>query len=136
MKMELYLKHINQEMIQKGTSRKVVNDIGKDFGKSSAKKKDWSVWGSWTVSCCVLDFSMPLHEKELLIQPFRLMRKEKDGGLIWNKKNHKVYKVDEEAYHVILDLDSGVNLKRIAEKHNVKISEIAKLSKKLLKEFS
>ena len=134
MKMELFLNHINQEMIDKGTSRKVSRDIRRDF-PGAPRRADWSVWGSWTVSCCVLDFSMPLHERELLIKPFRLMRKEKDGGLIWNKKNHKVYKVDEEAYHAILDLDAGVSLRTIAKKQNVKVQDVARLSKQLLREF-
>jgi hypothetical protein len=137
MKMELFLNHINQEMIDANSGEKVIRDLKAEIpaGKGGTLPES-SWWISWTVSCCIADFSLSIDEEEL-INPaeFTVMRRERDGGLIWNKRNQKVFKVDEEAYHAIIEMDAGVCIRKIAAKHRISKKEVVKLAKQLKQEF-
>lgn len=142
MKMNLFLQHINQEMIDVKSNKKVIQDLKRDIptgkipGGAAKRKDDWGVWGSWTNSCCVLDFSLSLNlEERINPVPLVVIRKERDGGLIWNKRNQKVYEVDEEAYHAIIEMDAGVCIRKIAAKHNIDKKEVVKFAKQLMAEF-
>ncbi len=106
MKVDLYLKKINQEMIKTGT----VRVAGCDF------------YASWTKSCCILDFKKPSR-----MDPGYLIRKEDVGGLIWSPKTGAVYKLDEEAYHTLLELDHGLNDATVASRVGVKEAQVKKL---------
>ncbi len=143
MKMELFLQHINQEMIDVKSNKKVIQDLI-DLKDLKDKIPDgivgdgsgWSVWANWSVSCCVADFSKSIPQLEHFDPaPSIMIRKEREGGLIWNKRNQKVFKVDEEAYHVILELDAGVCPKKIAAKHKIDEMEVMRLGTQLIKEF-
>jgi Mor family transcriptional regulator len=63
-----------------------------------------------------------------------LIRKEGNEGLVWNKKNHRVYKVDEEAYQILHDLDVGVRVEDVAKRHNITVRKIMNLVKIIKKE--
>ncbi len=142
MKMELFLEHINQEMIDVKSNKKAAKDLLHDMPKGEIPSRagavgmDTGLWVSWTVSCCVLDFSLSLDHEEL-INPadFTVIRRERDGGLIWNKRNQKVFKIDEDAYLAIMEMDAGVCIRKIATKHNVERKEVVKLAKQLRAEF-
>lgn len=119
MKIKLYLKNINQEMIDAG--RKIIgNRIGSDTS--------WVV--SWPKSCCVLDFAIPIPGEEI-INPLRgyVMRAEKEGGMMWDPKSGSVYKLDEEAYHALLELDQGFSSVEVAKRIGVSPESINSLTK-------
>jgi hypothetical protein len=122
MKATLYLKNINQEMID-ANRKALVKGLG--------DAKSWVV--NWPKSCCVLDFSMP-NPGEEVINPLRglVMRAEKEGGMIWDPQTGSVYKLDEEAYHTILDLDRGFSNHEVAKRIGVSIQSVNSLSKKIL----
>jgi hypothetical protein len=116
MKIELYLKQINQEMI--------------DAGRVARPGAEWTV--SWPKECCVLDFSLAPHED--LVQPARpgfMLRKEDEGGMFWDPRTGAVYKVDEEAYHALLDLDRGFSELDVARRLKVPAKEVNALTRQL-----
>jgi hypothetical protein len=119
MKVELYLKNINQEMIDAGRI---------SSAKLTGAERAWTV--SWPKSCCVLDFSMPSMGEEV-INPVRgfIMRAEKEGGMMWEPKTGAVYKLDEEAYHTLLDLDQGFSKHEVAKRVGVTLDSVDFLSK-------
>ena len=119
MKVELYLKNINQEMIDAG--RKV----------RSRDEASWVV--SWPKSCCVLDFSI-VRPDELVGQPPTqglMLRSEPGGGMFWNPRTGAVYKVDEEAYHAMLELDRGYSDLEVARRMKVSKRKVTALVDKL-----
>ena len=118
MKIELYLKNINQEMIDAG--RRV-------RGRGEA---EWVV--SWPKSCCILDFSMAPHDI-LSDPPMRglMMRKDDEGGMFWDPKTGAVYKVDEEAYHTMLELDRGFSEREVARRMRISPRKVRGLTDQL-----
>ncbi len=120
MKVKLYLKNINQEMIDAG---RTVSAKGK-----GAKIHSWAV--NWPKSCCVLDFSMPKPGEDV-INPVRgfVMRAEKEGGMMWDPRTGSVYKLDEEAYHALLDLDQGFSKREVAKRIGVSEESVNSLSR-------
>lgn len=123
MKFELFLDKINQEMIS--------NPI--DHKKSIVD--GCCIYVSWTKSCCVLDFSFRLPGDGVTdpVPPHWMMRSEEEGGLMWNPKTGQVYKLDEEAYNAIVELEQGYTMKQTAEKLKLKKSEIYLLEKLIQK---
>jgi hypothetical protein len=73
MKIELYLKHINQEMI--------------DIGRVPKSGLDWTV--SWPKECCILDFALPRPGDMVKDPPSRgfMLRKEELGGMFWQRSS-------------------------------------------------
>ena len=121
MKVELFLKKINQEMINVGKER----ISGCDF------------YVSWTKECCILDFKIPSKRKEEVAGPISrglMIRKEDVGGMLWDAKTGAVYKLDEEAYHTILELEHGFREEVIAKRVGVNVKEVYNLMK-ILKKF-
>ncbi len=119
MKIDLYLKSINQEMI--------------DAGRKARGRGDLSWVVSWPKSCCVLDFSL-VPPEELVGQPVTrglMLRSEPDGGMFWNPRTGSVYKVDEEAYHAILEIDRGFGELEVARRMGVSIRKVKNLTDKL-----
>ena len=119
MKVELYLKNINQEMIDAGRG---VKDIG---------AAEWVV--SWPKSCCVIDFSL-VRPQDLVTnpQPFGfILRQEGKGGMFWDPKSAAVYRVDEEAYHTMLELDRGFSVREVSRRMKVSGRKVQKLVEQL-----
>ncbi len=83
MKIELYLRKINQE--------KISTEIG-----LAAK---CGTYVSWTKECCVLDFHRTETAFDYLIRP------EPDGYMLWDSKTGSVYKLDDEAYRLITEIE-------------------------------
>jgi hypothetical protein len=118
MKVELFLKKINQEMINTGKKRAAGCDI----------------YASWTKSCCVLDFCKNDSDKVVLpADRGLLIRKEDAGGMMWNSRTGAVYKLDEEAYHAMLELEHGFSEKIVAKRLNLPVKKVGTLMKTLKK---
>lgn len=113
MKVELFLKKINQEML--------------NFLKAPARGCDFYV--QWTKECCILDFCVVGDKGELtnLSRKGFMLRKEDDGGMIWDTRTGAVYKMDEEAYHTLLELENGVSKREAAKRVGVSIKSINNL---------
>lgn len=105
MKVELFLKKINQEML--------------NFLKAPSLPCDFFI--RWTKECCVLDFCVVGEKGELtnLSRKGFMARKEEDGGMLWDTKTGAVYKLDEEAYHTLLELENGVSAREVAKRVGV-----------------
>ena len=120
MKVELYLKSINQEMI--------------DLGRPVKSQGSCDVYGSWKVQCCILDFGK--HDPKNLGDPAQrgyLLRKEKEGGMFWDPRTGSVYKVDDEAYHTMIELDHGLSEREVARRMNVPVTSVTSLVSQLNK---
>ena len=116
-KVELFMRKINQEHI-----RNVGQAAGCDF------------YASWKKSCCILDFSL-VKPGDLVSNPIRGMfiRKEPGGGMIWNPRSGAVYKVNEDAYHVILDVENGLSETEIAKRNGMTLRAAQYFMKQLRK---
>lgn len=120
MKVELYLKKINQEMLSAGKGRAAGCDI----------------YASWTKSCCILDFCKKL-DKDIAVLPANkglMLRKEDVGGMMWDARTGAVYKLDEEAYHALLEMEHGYSKETVAKHLDVPVKKIETLTK-MLKKF-
>ena len=134
MKVELYLQSINQEMIDAGIGKPELQTKRKTKGAPPVAF-EWNVW-IWKLSCCILDFSLP--SDDLISLPERrlrgyMLRKEKEGGMFWDPRTGAVYKVDEEAYHTLIELDRGLSELMIARRMNTTVEKVARFKKRLIK---
>ncbi|MBK1663362.1 hypothetical protein CKO38_09425 [Rhodospirillum rubrum] len=116
MRFELYLSEINQEMI--------------DAGRLTPHKDQ--EWGGnvWSKECCIINFSKHPDPGEEIILPFRgglLLRAEADGGLAWSPQTNAVYKLDEEAYVALRDLDAGHSPKHVAKRNAISLHAVEDL---------
>lgn len=114
MKVELYLRNINQEMI--------------DAGRKARGRADRAWVVSWPKSCCVLDVSLAPPDDSLR---GLILRSEPGGGMFWDPPSGSVYKVDEEAYHAMLELDRGFSEPEVARRMNVSLRKMKALTNKL-----
>ncbi|MCE7743678.1 MAG: hypothetical protein GPJ52_00940 [Candidatus Heimdallarchaeota archaeon] len=111
MKIELFLRKINQDRIieqlkpTKGVDRSV----------------EWIV--SWPKSCCILDFSK-VPDSDAVVKPGYLLREEKVGGMLWDPRSNAVYKLDEEAYHTIIEMEHFKDPAKVAERVGVNEKEV------------
>ena len=125
MKVDLYLKNINQEMIDsyRGGRRRL----------GRAGDDSWVV--SWPKSCCILDFSLTRPIDKVSKSPvsgFMLRGEgEGNGGMFWNPRSGSVYKVDDEAYHTMLELDSGLSELQVARRMNISKRKVTSLVTRL-----
>lgn len=115
MEIKLYLRKINQEMIDSGRRK---GPISRETGKCD-------IYGSWTKQCCILDFKEPSPGEEVEL-PRRgwFMRKEEVGGLIWDPRTSAVYQLDEEAFQTLLELDHGLNELQIARRMQLPVRKV------------
>jgi hypothetical protein len=115
LKVELYLEKINQEKI-----RFSPDVAGCDF------------YASWTKSCCVLDFSR-VKPGDLVSNPTRglMMRKEAEGGFMWNPRTGAVYKLNEDAYHAILDIENGLSELEVARRNDLDLPAVQTMFERL-----
>lgn len=118
MDIQLYLRSINQEMI----------DAGRNAAPGSL---EWVV--SWPKECCIINFSRAPLEQEVVLPVTRgfMMRNEPDGGMLWDPNTGAVYKADEEAYHALLDLDQGFSEREVARRLKTTERAIKELIRKL-----
>ena len=124
MKIELFLEKIDQEMIETRAGGAPIHEC---------------TYASWKKSCCVIncvraadrDTHVPIVKKR--DAPVIFMRRETDGGLIWDSRSGSVYKVDEEAYQALNDLDNGVPPSKVAKSMGVPLDKFNKLLKKIRK---
>lgn len=118
MKFEVFLNAITQEMID---ARRISTPGG----------DGWS-GNVWSKECCIINF---MHQRgQELILPARgdlLMRAEPDGGLVWSPATNAVYKVDDEAYRVMRDLDSGYSEREVAKRNKVTLRAVRGLLAKV-----
>lgn len=130
MEINLFLRKINQEMI----------DVGNDLRRPNLEDRfqrlpveSCCIYASWKKSCCVIDFSFE-RPGDRVVRPMAgglVMRAEDVGGMIWNPTTGEVYKADEEAYHTILELDRGLSELEVARRVGVKVEQVQDLSRKL-----
>lgn len=115
MKFELFLNEITREMIDSGHIRIPAGD-------------GWS-GNVWSKECCIVNFmhQRPGTEVVLPLHGGLLMRAEPDGGLVWSPSTNAVYKVDDEAYRVMRDLDSGYSEREVAKRNNVTLGAVKEL---------
>lgn len=114
MKLELFAKKINQEMIRTGAGARA----GCDY------------YASWTKSCCILDFGK-LRDRGDRVKPGLMMRREDAGGLVWNPRTGAVYKADERAYHALLDIEAGLRDELVAQRNGVTAAQVKSLHAQL-----
>ena len=118
-KIELFLEKINQEMIRT------------TLPQSRAK---CDIYGSWTKSCCILDFALQEPGEEVVL-PIRdrglLLRAEPGGGMMWDPRTGAVYKLSEAAYHALLDFDAGLSEREVARRNRVPLQAVKNLSRRL-----
>ncbi len=119
MKCQLFLKEITQEMI----------DAGRITTRGGAQ---WS-GNVWSKSCCISNL-MKRAGKDLVVLPQHgdlLLRAEPDGGLVWSPTTNAVYKLDDEAYRVMRDLDSGYTEREVAKRNSVTLDAVKGLVDKV-----
>lgn len=114
-KIELFLDKINQEEIR---------DV--------RPAADCDFYASWKKTCCILDFSMPQPGEEV-VNPVRglLLRKEPEGGMMWNPKTGAVYRLNEAAYHAILDVEHGLSELEVARRNGLPVRSVQSMVRKL-----
>ena len=118
MRFQLFLKEITQEMI--------------DAGRIATGGGDWS-GNVWSKSCCIINF-MKRTGKDAVVLPEQgdlLLRSEPDGGLVWSPTTNAVYKLDNEAYRVMRDLDSGYTEREAAKRNSVTLRAVKGLLAKV-----
>ena len=84
----------------------------------------------WKKTCCILDFSLDKSAARSRAFGF-LMRAEPGGGFMWNPRTGSVYKLNDEAYHALLDLEAGLNEWEIAKRNGLSLRSVQEMIKKL-----
>jgi hypothetical protein len=76
---------------------------------------------------------MPERLGEEVINPQKgyFMRMEKDGGMIWDARMGAVYKLDEEAYHIILEAEHGFSYIEIARRMSLPLEKVKEFMDKV-----
>lgn len=115
-RIDLYLSKINQEKIRVGPP------------PPQQEPECWHI--EWKKSCCILDFSLDKSAERSRAFGF-LMRAEPRGGLMWNPRTGSVYKLNEEAYHALLDLEAGFNEWEIAKRNGLSLRSVQEMLRKL-----
>lgn len=110
-KIQLFLSKINQEMIK--------TKVGKLPPPMDC------TYASWKKSCCILDFSFAKSaSKRSLPKRGVLFRKESDGGMMWNARTGAVYKLNDVAYHALLDIDHGLSEIEVAKRNDLDLKTV------------
>lgn len=119
MKVELYLESLHQDLI----------DGAKDVGQARDLERFRRLGDerAWVLCCdgfcCILDFSKYQDPRDLVStrpDPRRWhVRREPFGGLLWNPHTNRVFKLDQEAFEVLLTLQEGTGLAKATRDHGV-----------------
>jgi hypothetical protein len=109
LKIELYLRNINQDTID---------------NPPKGKPGDWRV----VVPIWKVNFAIPLAGKRELRY---LIREEKEGGMLFDQKTSAVYKLDEEAYHTLIEMEHFKDPEKLAHKLNIEKEKVEELKNRL-----
>ena len=137
MKIELFLRKINQDRIT--TVKPQIRPVGEVAKLPPGRivkpqirpvgevklPTEWIV--SWPKSCCIIDFSRVPHKKD----PGYLLRAEVDGAMLWDPSTSAVYKLDEEAYHTLIEIDHLKDADKVAKKIGVKTGEVKRFLQRI-----
>jgi len=117
LKFQLFLNEITQEMIDVPRLRRAIDG--------------WKI--TWTKECCVLNFFRNRPDDTIRFPALKglLMRSEPNGGLIWSPSTNAVYMVDNDAYRVLRDLDSGYSERDAARRSKVTLRSVNTLLGKI-----
>ena len=121
MKAKLYLSSLHQDLIDKVRTEKQFARLGDEQ--------------AWTLCCdgfcCILDFSKYQNPADLVSRKQEPMswyiRREDFGGLLWNPSTNRVFELDQEAFDVLMTLQEGTGMGRVAKKHGIQDAEVHKL---------
>ncbi len=118
MKAEVYLTELHQDLIDG------VKDI-EQFRKTGNPEALVICCDGF---CCILDFSKFQNPIDLVSKREKWlkwhMRKEKFGALLWNPDTNKVFKLDEEAYNLLMTLQEGTGIEKAKELYHKNESDI------------
>lgn len=121
MRAKLYLGDISQEKIKPG---KIVRPLAEYF------KPDASLVICCDAFCCILDCDRPGNYDDIIYPqdkrwaPELVLRREKFGGLIWNRKTGHVWQISEKATKICYDFAKGADLGTVCKKHEVTESDL------------
>ena len=118
MKIELYFTKITQDIIRKGRITKM------------PPSRRWVV--SWPKSCCIIG-AIPSKPGAAKKKTGYLLRHEKQGAMVYDPRTAAVYKVDEEAYHTLIEMERTTDLKEVANRMGTSIRAIKTFQKRLAK---
>lgn len=111
MEVRMFLQHITQERFASG--------LGDDWNGNV-----------WSVPCCVINIGARRAEDELVL-PSRgrgfVLRREREGGIFWDPITNAVYRVDDEAYNAMLELDRGLTEGEVARRLGVERGAVREL---------
>ena len=117
MKIELFLESINQEMIGLEKPKEITRTKPENaLGVHKPGLCNGCIYASWTKDCCILDFSFKGRRREEIesVPDYWMIRRDVDGGLLWNPETGSVYLLDNEGYDVLNKLEAGLSEKEIA----------------------
>lgn len=133
MKVELYLTEINQETIGHSFDTDIRNEsldskkneeiqccVGEGCCVGECCVRECCVRDCCVGECCVGDeaFTKKMHLSKENTNKW-LLRKEKFGGLIWEPKSGKIFKLDNEAYEFLTDLKNQEKINTVLLKHKI-----------------
>lgn len=125
MRAKLYLGDISQEKIKP-------DKIGKVAVKEYFKPGGNAIVICCDAFCCILDCDRPVHPGDLVTHeekirkwgPELVLRKEKFGGLVWNRRTGHVWEIGQKETKICLELARGKKLKDVIKEHDVTESEL------------
>lgn len=125
MRAKLYLGDISQEKIKPAK-------IGKIPVKDYFNPGDSAIVICCDAFCCILDCDRPVNPEDLVSRPERVkqwapelvLRKERFGGLVWNRKTGHVWEIGTKETKICFDFARGKSLKEVSKKHGVSESEL------------
>ncbi len=124
MKIKLYLRNINQDKIDDRRTIKGGLKVEVPPHLKIKLPKDWKV----IVPIWKVRFGVTPYKKE---GPKYLLRDEREGGMLFDQKTSAVYKLDEEAYHTLIEMEHFKDSGKIAERLNIDKEKVEQLKKKL-----
>lgn len=115
MDVRMFLEHITQERFARG--------LGDDWNGNV-----------WSVPCCVINIGARRPQDEVVL-PARergfVLRREEEGGIFWDPMTNAVYRVDDEAYNAMLELDRGLSEAEVARRLGVEYGAVRDLVRSL-----
>lgn len=124
MKVELFLRDINQDIIKKPKELRRVGVNPEEI--------------QWTKECCIgnccIFKSNSYRPDDVRPGDFNkglILRKERFGGLLWDSTTGKVFKLDSEAYNLFKDIEKSESIDSILEKHKLNKTKLRTILKKV-----
>lgn len=124
LKMELFLESINQEAIGLAP---------RDDLMLRGDDDDSGDLITWSKRCCIIDIfskseaANPTVGDNLKANPTEglLLRKEEDGGLMWNMVGKEVWKLNDTAYNTVKDLENGYGVNDVAKRNSLELQSVS-----------